>query len=517
MAANLKMKDQDMGSELLAQVNGKVALKAKYGNWINGKMVEAASGKTFDNLSPVNGKVYCQIARSDAQDVERALDAAHAAQPAWGKLPPAQRAMVLNRIADRMEQNLEALAYAESWDKGKPLREAMAADIPMAIDHFRYFAACCRTEESSISQIDDDTVAYHFNEPLGVVGAIIPWNFPLVLTAWKMAPAIAAGNAMIIKPAEQTPVSIMVFMEMIADILPPGVVNVVQGFGPEAGAPLAQSPRVNKVTFTGETSTGKLIMQYASQNIVPVTLELGGKSPNIFFDDIFAEDDAMLDKALEGFTMFALNQGEVCTCPSRALIHEKIYDRFMERALKRVEKITVGNPLELTTMMGSQASQQQLDKILSYVDIGKNEGAKLLAGGKRALPGGELDAGYYMTPTVFSGNNSMRLFREEIFGPVLAVTTFKNEEEALQIANDTPYGLSGAVWTRNQNTAYRASRAMKAGRVWVNSYHLYPAHAAFGGYKQSGIGRENHRMMLSHFQQTKNVLTSYNPNALGFF
>lgn len=517
MATNLKMKEQDMSGGLLEQVKGKVALKAKYGNWINGNFAEPASGKYFDNLSPINGKVYCQVARSDAKDVEKAIDSAIAAQVAWGKMAPAARGAILNKIADRMEQNLEALAYAESWDKGKPLREAMAADIPMAIDHFRYFAACCRTEESGISQIDEDTVAYHFNEPLGVVAAIIPWNFPLVLTAWKMAPAIAAGNAIIIKPAEQTPVSIMVFMELIADILPPGVVNIVQGFGPEAGAPLAQSPRVNKVTFTGETSTGKLIMQYASQNIVPVTLELGGKSPNIFFEDIFDHDDDMLDKALEGFTMFALNQGEVCTCPSRALIHEKIYDKFMEKALKRVAKITVGNPLELTTMMGAQASQQQLDKILSYVDIGKKEGAKLLAGGNRAQPGGELNDGYFMTPTVFSGDNSMRLFQEEIFGPVVAVTTFKNDEEALKIANDTPYGLSGAVWTRSQNTAYRAGRAMKAGRVWVNAYHLYPAHAAFGGYKQSGIGRENHKMMLGHFQQTKNMLVSYNPKAMGFF
>lgn len=515
--ATAAKKEPIMEEGLLEQVKKKVNLKAKYGNWIGGNFSEPVGGKYFDNLSPVNGQVYCQVARSDARDVEKALDAAHAAQAGWGKLAPAQRSATLNKIADRMEQNIEALAYAESWDKGKPLREAMAADIPMAIDHFRYFAACCRTEESGISQIDEDTVAYHFNEPLGVVAAIIPWNFPLVLTAWKMAPALAAGNAIIIKPAEQTPVSIMVLMELIADLLPPGLVNVVQGFGPEAGAPLAQSPRVNKVTFTGETSTGKLIMQYASQNIVPVTLELGGKSPNIFFEDIFDEDDDMLDKALEGFTMFALNQGEVCTCPSRALIHEKIYDRFMERALKRVEKITVGNPLELGTMMGAQASEQQLDKILSYVGIGKNEGATLLAGGKRAQPGGELNKGYFMTPTVFQGDNSMRVFREEIFGPVVSVTTFKNEEEALQIANDTPYGLSGAVWTRSQNTAYRAGRAMKAGRVWVNSYHLYPAHAAFGGYKQSGIGRENHHMMLGHFQQTKNMLVSYSQKALGFF
>lgn len=517
MANALKKEDAHMSGGLIEQVKSKVGLKEKYGNWINGKMVEPASGQFFDNLSPITGKVYCKVARSNEKDVEKALDAAHAAFDDWSKIPAAQRSALLNRIADRMEQNLEKLALAETWDKGKPLREAMAADIPMAIDHFRYFAAVCRTEEGALSQIDETTVAYHYQEPLGVVAAIIPWNFPLVLTAWKMAPALAAGNTMVFKPAEQTPVSIMLFMELIADILPPGVVNVVQGFGPEAGAPLAKSPRVSKVTFTGETSTGRLIMQYASENIVPVTLELGGKSPNVFFPDIMDADDEFLDKALEGFTMFALNQGEVCTCPSRALIHEKIYDKFMEKAMKRVAKITVGNPLELTTMMGAQASKQQLDKILSYVDIGKNEGAKLLAGGKRATPGGEMNDGYFMTPTVFEGDNSMRIFREEIFGPFVSVTTFKDDEDAIRIANDTPYGLSAAVWTRNQNKAYRAGRAIKAGRVWVNSYHLYPAHAAFGGYKQSGIGRENHKMMLSHFQQTKNMLVSYSPNALGFF
>ncbi|MGE0753664.1 MAG: aldehyde dehydrogenase family protein [Alphaproteobacteria bacterium] len=506
-----------MSSELFNQIQSKLKLKEKYGNWIGGKMVGPEGGEYFDNKSPVNGQVYCKVARSGARDVEKALDAAHKAKDAWGRMPAAQRALLLNKIADRMEENLETLALAETWDKGKPLREAMAADIPMAIDHFRYFASVCRTEEGSISQIDEDTVAYHFSEPLGVVAAIIPWNFPMVLTAWKMAPALAAGNTMVIKPAEQTPLSIMLFMEMIADLLPEGVVNVVQGFGKEAGAPLAQSPRVNKLTFTGETSTGKLIMQYASQNIVPVTLELGGKAPNVFFPDLLEDDDALLDKALEGFTMFALNQGEVCTCPSRALVHENIYDKFMERAMKRVDAIKVGNPLDVTTMMGAQASQEQLDKILSYVDIGNKEGAKLLKGGKRAAPGGELDAGYFMAPTVFEGKNSMRIFQEEIFGPFVSVTKFKDYDDAVAIANDTPYGLSAAVWTRDTNKAYRAARAIKAGRVWVNSYHSYPAHAAFGGYKQSGIGRENHKMMLAHFQQTKNMLVSYSPNALGFF
>ena len=504
-------------STLLDQVKQKVALKAKYGNWINGKFEGPISGEYFDCISPITGKVYTQAARSNEKDVEKALDAAHAAAPAWASMPAAQRAVILNKIADRIEQNLEMLSYAESWDMGKPLREAMAGDIPMVIDHFRYFAAACRTNESTISQIDDTTVAYHFHEPVGVVGAIIPWNFPLTLTSWKTAPALAAGNTIVIKPAEQTPVSIMVLMELIADILPAGVVNVVHGFGPEAGKALATSNRVGKLTFTGETSTGKLIMQYASQNIVPVTLELGGKSPNIFFPDIFAEDDDFADKCLEGFAMFALNKGEVCTSPTRALVHEKIYDKFMEKAIARVKKITVGNPLELTTMMGPQASEEQFKKVLSYVDIGNKEGAKCLTGGTRANLGGELKDGYFMTPTVFEGNNSMRVFREEIFGPVVSVTKFKDFDDAIRIANDSTYGLTAGVWTRDLNTSYNATRALQAGRVWVNSYHLYPTHAAFGGYKQSGIGRENHKMMLAHFQQTKNMLVSYGTKALGFF
>ncbi len=510
-------KSNSMDSGLFEQIQKKTGLKTKYENWIGGQPSAPASGQYFDNISPITGKVYSQIARSNAQDVEKALDAAHKAAESWGKTSPTERARLLNAVADKIEQNLELLATVESWDMGKPLREAMAADIPMVIDHFRYFAAACRMEEGGLSQIDENTVAYHFHEPLGVVGAIIPWNFPLVLTSWKMAPALAAGNTMVIKPAEQTPVSIMVFMELLADILPPGVVNVVQGFGLEAGKPLAQSPRVAKLTFTGETSTGKLIMQYASENIVPVTLELGGKSPNIFFDDIFNEDDELADKALEGFAMFALNQGEVCTCPSRALVHHKIYDKFMEKALARVKKITIGNPFDLTTMMGPQASKDQMEKTLSYVDIGQKEGAKLLTGGTRATPGGEMNEGYYVNPTIFEGNNSMRIFQEEIFGPVVSVTPFKDYDDAVRIANDTQYGLTGGVWTRDINKAYRAARAIQAGRIWVNAYHLYPTHAAFGGYKKSGIGRENHKMMLEHYHQTKNVLVSYSPKALGFF
>ena len=505
-------------SKLFEDAKAKIGLKPICDNWINGRHAKPIGGEYFDNTSPINGQLLCKVARSDQKDVDAALDAAHAAfEKGWGSMAPAARGVILNKIADRIEENLEKLALAECLDMGKPLREAMAGDLLMVIDHFRYFAAATRTDDSTMSNVDATTVAYHFHEPIGVVGAIIPWNFPLTLTAWKVAPALAAGNAIIVKPAEQTPLSIMLLMELIADIIPAGVINIVHGFGPEAGKALATSPRIGKLTFTGETSTGKLIMQYASQNIVPVTLELGGKSPNIFFPDVLDHNDAYADKVMEGFTMFALNKGEVCTSPTRALVHEKIYDRFMERAIARVQKIVVGNPLELTTMMGPQASKEQFEKVCSYFDIGKNEGAKLLTGGKKPDLGKEFAEGYFLTPTVFEGNNSMRVFREEIFGPVLSVTKFKDYDDAIRIANDTAYGLTAGVWTRDINTAYNASRAIKAGRIWVNSYHLYPTHAAFGGYKQSGIGRENHRMMLAHYQQTKNVLTSYSPNALGFF
>ena len=491
--------------------------KAKYDNYIGGAWVAPAAGRYFDNTSPVNGQVLCQIARSDATDIERALDAAHAAKDAWGATSAAERAVILNKIADRMEANLAALAEAETWDNGKPLRETMAADLPLAIDHFRYFAGCVRAQEGGISEVDHDTVAYHFHEPLGVVGQIIPWNFPLLMAVWKLAPALAAGNCVVLKPAEQTPASIMVLAELVGDLLPPGVLNIVNGFGLEAGKPLASSPRIAKIAFTGETTTGRLIMQYASQNLIPVTLELGGKSPNIFFKDVMAEDDAFFDKALEGFAMFALNQGEVCTCPSRALIQEDIYDAFMERAIQRVEAISQGDPLDPTTMIGAQASSEQLEKILSYLDIGRQEGAQVLTGGERANLSGDLAGGYYVKPTVLKGHNKMRVFQEEIFGPVVSVTTFKTEAEALEIANDTLYGLGAGVWTRDINRAYRFGRGIKAGRVWTNCYHAYPAHAAFGGYKQSGIGRENHKMMLDHYQQTKNMLVSYSPNKLGFF
>ena len=493
-----------------------VQFKDRYDNFIGGKWIPPVQGRYFENISPVSGHPFCEVARSDADDIDLALDAAHAAREAWGKTSAAERSNILLGIADRIEQNLEYLAVVECWENGKAVRETLAADLPLAVDHFRYFAGVLRAQEGSISQIDEDTVAYHFHEPLGVVGQIIPWNFPILMATWKLAPALAAGNCIVLKPAEQTPASILVLMDLIADLVPPGVINVVNGYGLEAGKPLASSPRVAKVAFTGETTTGRLIMQYASENLIPVTLELGGKSPNIFLADVMEHDDDFLDKAIEGFVMFALNQGEVCTCPSRALVDESIYEPFVERCLERVKAITGGNPLDPNTMLGAQASNDQLEKIMSYIDIGQAEGAKVLTGGGRRTVEGFED-GYYVEPTVFLGDNSMRIFQEEIFGPVLAVTTFKHEAEAIRIANDTLYGLGAGVWTRDGNSAYRLGRAIQAGRVWTNCYHAYPAHAAFGGYKGSGIGRENHLMMLDHYQQTKNLLVSYSPNKLGFF
>lgn len=495
----------------------KVEFKPRYEHFIGGEWTPPVKGQYFENVTPVTGKVFCEVARGTAEDIDAALDAAWKAAPAWGATSAAERALVLHRIADRMEENLEMLAVAETWDNGKAVRETLNADLPLAIDHFRYFAGAIRAQEGGLSQVDEDTVAYHFHEPLGVVGQIIPWNFPLLMGVWKLAPALAAGNAVVIKPAEQTPASIMVFIELIADLLPAGVVNVVNGFGLEAGKPLAQSPRIRKIAFTGETTTGRLIMQYASENIIPVTLELGGKSPNVFFEDVMADDDAYWDKAQEGFTLFALNQGEVCTCPSRALVQESIAEKFLDAVVERTSRIVTGNPLDTDVMMGAQASNDQLEKITSYLDIGRQEGAEVLIGGARAEMEGELAGGYYVQPTIFRGDNSMRIFQEEIFGPVVSTTTFTDFDDAMRIANDTLYGLGAGVWSRNGNTAYRAGRAIQAGRVWVNNYHAYPAHAAFGGYKSSGIGRENHLMMLDHYQQTKNLLVSYSEDKLGFF
>ena len=492
-------------------------MRKRYDNFIGGKWVAPVKGRYFTDSSPIDGRILAEVARSSAEDVELALDAAHAARDAWGRTAPAERARLLNRVADRIEENLELLAHTETLDNGKPIRETRAADIPLGADHFRYFAGCIRAEEGSLGELDNDTVAYHFKEPMGVVGQIIPWNFPFLMAAWKMAPALATGNCVVIKPASDTPLSLAVLMDLIADVLPPGVLNVVNGHGSEVGAPLAANPRIAKIAFTGETTTGRQIMQYASENLIPMTLELGGKSPNIFFADVMAEDDAFLDKALEGFALFAFNKGEVCTCPSRALVQESIFDKFLEKAVARVGKIKLGNPLDPTTMMGAQASRGQLEKILNYIKVGKEEGARLAIGGEQAHLGGGLENGFYIKPTVFVGHNKMRIFQEEIFGPVLSVTTFKTLEDAIAIGNDTLYGLGAGVWSRNGTTAYRVGREIQAGRVWTNCYHMYPAHAAFGGYKQSGFGRETHKMIMEHYQQTKNLLVSYSPNAMGFF
>ncbi|SFS59444.1 aldehyde dehydrogenase family protein [Marininema halotolerans] len=490
--------------------------KKQYENFIGGEWVPPADGEYFDNPSPVDGKIFTRIPRSKKEDIELAVKKAHAVKERWGNTPAAKRSRMLLKIADVLDKNRELLALSETWDNGKPIRESLAADLPLASDHFRYFAGVIRAEEGSMSEIDANTLAMHVKEPIGVVGQIIPWNFPLLMAAWKMAPALAAGNCVILKPAEQTPVTVLLFAELIADILPPGVLNIVNGFGPEAGQALATCPDIGKIAFTGETTTGRLIMQFASENIKPVTLELGGKSPNIFTESVLAKKDSFFDKAVEGFTMFALNQGEVCTCPSRALIQESIYDEFMEKAIERVRKIKLGDPLDPTTMMGAQASEDQFQKILSYFDIGKKEGAKVLFGGE-VFENKEYPGGFYVQPTIFEGNNKMRIFQEEIFGPVVSVTTYKDEKELLEIANDSLYGLGAGLWTRDTHQAYQIARKIEAGRVWVNCYHNYPAHAAFGGYKQSGIGRENHKMMLDHYRQTKNILISYDQNPTGLF
>ena len=505
------------GLDALKGLGVKIPYKAKYDNFIGGKFVAPVKGEYFDVVSPITGKNYTKAARSSAEDIDLALDAAHKAADAWGKTSYTERSNLLLKIADRIEQNLELIATADTVDNGKPIRETMNADIPLTVDHFRYFAGAIRAQEGSICEIDNDTIAYHYNEPLGVVGQIIPWNFPILMAAWKLAPALAAGNCVVLKPAEFTPISILIMMEVIADLLPPGVINIVNGYGREVGAPLANSKRIAKIGFTGSTATGRAIATAAASNLIPATLELGGKSPNVFFADIMDEDDAFFDKAIEGLVLFAFNQGEVCTCPSRAIIQASIYDKFMERVMTRVKAIKQGNPLDPNTMLGAQASVDQMNKIMNYIDIGKQEGAEVLCGGNRKMLTGDLADGYYVEPTLLKGHNKMRVFQEEIFGPVLAVTTFKDEADALAIANDTIFGLGAGVWSRNGTTAYRMGRGIKAGRVWTNCYHAYPAHAAFGGYKESGIGRENHKMMLDHYQQTKNLLVSYNPNKLGFF
>lgn len=491
--------------------------KKQYENYIGGNWVAPSAGRYFENVSPITGTPFCKVPQSDAEDVNRALDAAHAAQVKWGKTSAAERSNLLLKIADRIEQNLQMLAVAETIDNGKPLRETMAADLPLAVDHFRYFAGCLRAEEGAISEIDENTVAYHYQEPIGVVGQIIPWNFPLLMASWKLAPALAAGCSVVMKPAEQTPASILVLMEVIGDLLPPGVLNIVNGFGKEAGEALATSNRIAKIAFTGSTPVGQRILHAAAENLIPSTVELGGKSPNIFFADVMDKDDEFLDKALEGLAMFALNQGEICSCPSRILVQESIAERFIEMATKRVGNIKTGHPLDLSTMVGAQVSKIQMDKILDYIDIGKKEGAQTLIGGERSVLGAELDSGFYIKPTILQGTNKMRIFQEEIFGPVAALTTFRDMDEAIAIANDTMFGLGAGVWSRNGTTAYKMGRAIEAGRVWTNCYHAYPAHAAFGGYKRSGIGRETHKMALANYQQTKCVLVSYSAHKLGFF
>lgn len=499
------------------QAGAVVNFKEKYDNYIGGQWVAPVNGRYMDNISPVNGQVFCQVARSDGADINLALDAAHRAFAAWGQTSVTERSNILLKIADRIEQHLEQLAVAETWDNGKPVRETLAADIPLAADHFRYFAGCIRAQEGTMAELDSSTVAYHVHEPLGVVGQIIPWNFPILMAAWKLAPALAAGNCVVMKPAEQTPASILVLMELIGDLLPAGVVNIVNGLGEEAGQALATSTRIAKIAFTGSTPIGQHILRCAADSLIPSTVELGGKSPNIYFADVMQHEDDYLSKCVEGVVLAFFNQGEVCTCPSRALIQHSIYDEFIELVVKRAQSIIRGNPLDTDTQIGAQASAEQFERIMNYIDIGKNEGVKVLLGGAASQLDAPLHGGFYVQPTLLFGQNHMRVFQEEIFGPVVGVTTFKDEAEALAIANDSQFGLGAGVWTRDMNRAYRMGRGIQAGRVWVNCYHAYPAHAAFGGYKKSGIGRETHKRALEHYQQTKNMLVSYSTSPLGFF
>lgn len=494
-----------------------VNFKSTYDNYIGGEWIKPVGGEYFNNLSPVNGKGYCEVARSGAEDIALALDAAHKAKESWAATSVTERSNILLKIADVIEQNLEELAVAETWENGKPVRETLNADLPLVVDHFRYFAGCIRAQEGSAAELDVNTASYHFPEPVGVVGQIIPWNFPMLMAAWKLAPALAAGCCVVLKPAEQTPTSILLLMEKIGHLIPPGVVNVVNGFGHEAGQALATSNRIAKLAFTGSTEIGHHILKCAAESLIPSTVELGGKSPNIYFADVFDYEDDYLDKCIEGMLLAFFNQGEVCTCPSRVLIQESIYDKFIAKVVERAKTIIQGDPLDVNTQVGAQASQEQFDKILSYLEIGRQEGAEVLVGGEAAQQGQGLDTGYYIQPTMLKGSNKMRVFQEEIFGPVIAITTFKDEAEALEIANDTEYGLGAGLWTRDQNLAYRMGRKIEAGRIWINCYHAYPAHAAFGGYKKSGIGRETHKMMLDHYQNTKNLLVSYDINPLGFF
>ncbi|WPE16126.1 aldehyde dehydrogenase family protein [Candidatus Thioglobus autotrophicus] len=494
-----------------------ITFKARYENYINGEWTPPVKGSYFTNGTPVTGEGFCEIPRSTSEDINLALDAAHAAKATWGKTSVTERSNLLLKIADRIEQNLEMLAVAETWDNGKAVRETLAADVPLCVDHFRYYAGCIRAQEGTMGELDENTVSYQFHEPLGVVGQIIPWNFPLLMAAWKLAPALVTGNCVVLKPAEQTPVSILILMEIIGDLLPPGVLNVVNGYGKEAGQALATSTRIDKIAFTGSTPVGSHILRCAAENIIPSTVELGGKSPNIFFEDIMQQEDDYISKCAEGAVLAFFNQGEVCTCPSRALIQESIYDEFIAIIIERSKKIIRGNPLDTDTQVGAQASQEQFDKIMDYMDIGAKEGAELILGGGVAQVGSEFGNGYYVEPTLLKGDNKMRIFQEEIFGPIVSVTTFKDEAEALAIANDSEFGLGAGVWTRDINLAYRMGRGIQAGRVWTNCYHLYPAHAAFGGYKKSGVGRETHKMMLNHYQQTKNLLVSYSTSPLGFF
>lgn len=488
-----------------------INLDKEYKLFIGGEFVEAENGETIETYCPADGKLLAKIAQASEKDVDKAVDAAWEGFREFKKTTKYERAEILNKIADIIDENADHLAMVETIDNGKPIRETKGVDIPLASEHFRYFAGAILAEEGSANAIDENTLSIVLREPLGVVGQIIPWNFPFLMAAWKLSPAIAAGDAVVIKPSSTTSLSLLEFMKLIKDVVPAGVINVVTGSGSKAGEYLQHNKKLSKLAFTGSTEVGYKIAEAAAQSLIPATLELGGKSANIFFDD------CDMDLAIDGLAMGILfNQGQVCCAGSRVFVQEDIYDEFVERAIKKFEEIKVGLPWEEDTQVGAQVNKSQTEKVLKYVEIAKEEGAEIAVGGEKATENGT-ESGYFTMPTLITNaNNDMKVAREEIFGPVAVIIKFKDEKEVIEMANDSEYGLAGAVWTKDINKAIRVARAVETGRMWVNTYNELPAGAPFGGYKKSGIGRENHLMMLDAYSQVKNIFinTSEKPSGL---
>lgn len=489
-----------------------VKLQHKYQLFIGGKWKDASDGGTFKTISPADGKVLAECAQATREDVDEAVKAAWKAFAAWKNTSVNERAAVLNRIADMIDANTENLAMVESLDNGKPIRETMAVDIPMAAQHFRYFAGCIMADEGSANILGTDTLSLILREPIGVVGQIVPWNFPFLMAAWKLAPVLASGCCTVFKPSSVTPLSVLELARLIQDVVPAGVFNVITGSGSRSGQYMLEHDGFRKLAFTGSTEVGRDVAMAAAKRLIPATLELGGKSANIFFEDCDWE------MAMDGLQMGILfNQGQVCCAGSRVFVQESIYDKFVEEAVKRFNAVKVGMPWEKDTQMGAQINEHQVQHILEYIEIGKKEGARVACGGERAAEG-DLAKGAFMQPTLLVDvDNHMRVAQEEIFGPVACVIKFRDEAEVIEMANDNPYGLGGAVWTRDINRAIRVARGIETGRMWVNTYNAIPEGAPFGGYKQSGIGRETHKIMLEHYTQMKNIMINLSELPTGFY